>query len=118
MYWSSRPNGILGQNERDHTTWFQVCIVDGGKVEIIDYKGEYLSADPQNPGAPVTIVKDRKSPDCDFGLEYKNQKVALKASNGKYVSRIYHIPTETHSIEAQKESADVFSLFDRVGADA
>ncbi|XP_078501921.1 butyrophilin-like protein 3 isoform X2 [Lissotriton helveticus] len=116
MYWSSTPNGIRGKKIRDHTCWFQVCQRNDGNVEITDYKGNYLSLDPHDYRKSIKTVKFRNQPYSQFEVQYENEKVLFKASNGLFLSRIYYLGIEIHTIEAQKNPKDVFSLFDLVSA--
>ncbi|XP_078501926.1 stonustoxin subunit beta-like isoform X2 [Lissotriton helveticus] len=113
MYWSSTPDGIKGQYERDDTCRFQVNLQKSGKVEMLDYKDEYLHPDI---GYCVQTVEDRNKPFTDFEVEYKSEKVIFRASNGLFLSRIYYTGIE-HTVEARKERLDVFCLFQLIGAE-
>ncbi|XP_069098451.1 butyrophilin subfamily 2 member A1-like [Pleurodeles waltl] len=116
MYWCSTPHGIRGKNKRDKTCGFQVCQVDDGNVEITDYMGNYLSLDRHDYRKRIKTVENRKLPYSKFEVKYENEKVLFKASNGLFLSRIYYLGIEIHTIEAQKNPSDVFCLFDLVTA--
>ncbi|XP_078497805.1 uncharacterized protein LOC144754112 [Lissotriton helveticus] len=117
QYWSSTSEGFVGQLERNSSTWLQVCVVNGGKVDITDYQDAYLCLRPGPADQAIRAVKNKTSPDCDFELEYKGQRVSLRASNGLYLARVARSNSIQH-LEAAKQSIDVFSSFCLVGADA
>ncbi|KAJ1134760.1 hypothetical protein NDU88_001207 [Pleurodeles waltl] len=115
MYWSSTPTGIQGREHRGHTSSFQVCQVNDGKVKIIDYKGDDLGIDPSDVHNTAKAAKNTTI-QHEFELYYQKEKVAFKASNGMFASRTYYSRNKT-TIEAVKKEIDDTCLFDRVGAD-
>lgn len=113
MCWTSTINGIQGQCQKDCTCTFKVCLVSGGKVQITDYKGDYLFVDPCSCNK-IKTSKTRKSPYSEFEVLFQNGKVMFKACNGLFLSRIYYVCPEIHTVEAQKQCCDVHCLFEPV----
>ena len=86
-----------------------------GSGSVVSYKadnGKYLRRGDGN-----AIIADGTSIDADtkFTLESAGPrgsgKIAVKADNGKYVSRIYYIAGSRNAVEAVKDTKDVYSTF-------
>ncbi|KAJ1134766.1 hypothetical protein NDU88_001213 [Pleurodeles waltl] len=116
MFWSSTPYGIRGARERDYTCWFQVCLLGSGKVQFIDYKGDYLSMDPTDKRNAIKTVKEPKPPYSEFEVQYENEKVIFKASNGMFLRATWHYG-EVHIVEAIQTSTDRHSGLIRIASD-
>ncbi|XP_069461854.1 E3 ubiquitin-protein ligase TRIM17-like isoform X2 [Ambystoma mexicanum] len=112
MYWSSTSDGVKGQTERNNTCRFYMCFKNPGIVEIMDYNNKYLSLTTNRDC--IKAVQRSHSPLTEFQINYSNNKIIFKASNGLYLSRIYYVGIEMHYVEAQKESLDVFCHFEKV----
>ncbi|KAJ1134781.1 hypothetical protein NDU88_001228 [Pleurodeles waltl] len=117
MYWSSTPDGIKGQYERDETCRFQVNMQDSGKVEIMDYKDKYLHSETGHFLCAIQTVKNKNKPLTDYEVNYNNGKVFFKASNGLFLSRMYYAGMGIHSVENRKNTLDALCLFQLVSAD-
>ncbi|KAJ1134772.1 hypothetical protein NDU88_001219 [Pleurodeles waltl] len=116
MYWSSTTQGMRGKFVRDHTCWFQVCLLGGGKVKITDYQGYHLSLGIAGERKAVHLIKGTKAPNSEFEIKYKNDKLFFQAFNGMFLCRIWY-GGDRNTVEAMTVADDNNCLVDRIGAD-